>query len=132
MRPFRLARIAAEAEAVRWRGVFSRVATRIIMAVVALVFVIGALTIGHIAAWYEIRTALDQGYLATAGYLAGADLLIAIVLLLLASRSAPSRVEVEALEVRRQAVAGIYSTLNMTQILIPIIRMVANARRNRR
>ncbi len=132
MRPVRLARIAAEAEGVRLRGLASRTATRVIMAVVALLFVIGAIVFAHVAAWYEIRTALNQTFLVSAGIMGGADLLIAIVLALLASRSRPSRVEREALEVRRQAIQGISSTLSVTQMLIPALRLMSNMRRTRR
>lgn len=80
MRPFRLARIAAEAEGVRLRGMATRIVTRAILAVVALFFVLGAVVFGHIAAWYEIRTALDQSYLVTTGILGGADLVVALIL----------------------------------------------------
>ena len=132
MRPVRLARIAAEAEGVRLRGLATRIATRVVLAVVALVFVIGAIVFAHVAAWYEIRTALDQTFLVTTGIMAGADLLIAIALGLLASRSRPGRVEREALDVRRQAIRGISGTLSVTQLLIPALRLMANMRRARR
>ena len=132
MRPVRLARIAAEAEGVRLRGLATRIATRMVLAVVALVFVIGAIVFAHVAAWYEIRTALDQTFLVTTGIMAGADLLIAIALGLLASRSRPGRVEREALDVRRQAIRGISGTLSVTQLLIPALRLMANMRRARR
>jgi hypothetical protein len=132
MRPVRLARIAAEAEGVRLRGLATRIATRVVLAVVALLFIIGAIAFAHVAAWYEIRIGLDQSFLVTAGILGGADLLIAIVLGLLASRSRPSRVEREALDVRRKAIQGISGTLSVTQLLIPALRLMANLRRARR
>ncbi len=132
MRPVRLAQIAAEAEGVRLRGLLTRIATRVVLAVVALLFVLGAIVFGHVAAWYEIRTALNQSYLATAGIMGGADLLVAVILGLLASRSRPSRVEVEALDVRRKAIQGITNTLSVTQMAIPVLRMMANMRRRRR
>jgi hypothetical protein len=133
MRPVRLVRIAAEAEGVRLRGMMARIVTRAIFAVIALFFILGALTFGHIAAWYEIRVALDQSYLATTGILGGADLLLAIILLFLASRSSPSRVEIEAREVRRQALQGLGSALNLTQLVLPfLLRIVSGARRSRR
>jgi hypothetical protein len=132
MRPFRLARIAAEAECVRLRGMLTRIATRVIFAVIALFFVLGAVTFGHVAAWYEIRVALEQSYLATAGILGGVDLLVGIVLLFLASRSSPSKVEVEALEVRRRAVAGIGSALSLTQMVLPLLRFGISLGRRRR
>jgi hypothetical protein len=133
MRPVRLARIAAEAEGVRLRGMMARMVTRAIFAVIALFFILGAVTFAHIAAWYEIRVALDLSYLATAGILGGADLLLAIILLFLASRSTPSRVETEAREVRRQALQGLGSALNLTQLVLPLVlRVVGSARRSRR
>nr|WP_294548564.1 hypothetical protein [uncultured Rhodopila sp.] len=132
MRPVRLARIAAEAEGVRLRGLATRIATRMVLAVVALVFVIGAIVFAHVAAWYEIRTGLDQTFLVTTGIMAGADLLVAIIFGLLASRSRPGRVEREALDVRRQAIRGISGTLSVTQLLIPALRLMANMRRARR
>ena len=132
MRPVRLARIAAEAECVRLRGLATRIATRVVLAVVALVFVIGAIVFAHVAAWYEIRIALEQTFLITTGIMGGADLVIAIVLALLASRSRPSRVERDALEVRRQAIQGISNTVSVTQMLIPAVRLMASLRRTRR
>jgi len=131
MRPVRLARIAAQAEGVRLRGMMARIFTRAIFAVIALFFILGAVAFGHLAAWYEIRTALDQSFLATAGILGGVDLLLALILLFLASRSTPSRVEVEALEVRRKALQGIVSTLSLTQIVLPLALRVMNTARRR-
>jgi hypothetical protein len=132
MRPFRLARIAAEAELVRLRGMMTRIMTRVIFGVVALFFLLGAMVFAHVAAWYEIRIGLDQSYLATAGILGGADLLLAIILLLLASRSSPSKVEVEALIVRRRAIEGIGSALTLTQLALPLVRLASNFGRRRR
>jgi hypothetical protein len=132
MRPIRLARIAAEAEGVRLRGFITRVVTRLILAVIAFLFVLGAIVFGHVAAWYEIRTALDQTFLVTTGIVGGADLIVAIILGLLASRSSPSRVEVEALEVRRTAIQGIQNTLSISQMLIPLLRLMASMRTARR
>jgi hypothetical protein len=132
MRPVRLARIAAEAEGVRLRGLASRIVTRAIFGVVALFFVLGAIAFAHVAAWYWVRTGLDQTFLASTGILGGADLLVAIILGFLASRSAPSRVEVEALEVRRKAIHAIGSTLSVAQLVVPMLRIVGNLRRRRR
>jgi hypothetical protein len=132
MRPFRLARIAAEAEGVRLRGLVSRIITRAVLAVIALLFVLGAVVFAHVAAWYWLRIGLDQTFLAAAGILGGGDLLVAVVLGFLASRSTPSRVEVEALDVRRKALQAIGSTLSLAQLVIPVLRITANLRRRRR
>jgi hypothetical protein len=132
VRPVSLARIAIEAEGVRLRGFLSRVVARAILGAVALLFVLGALTFAHLAAWYGLRVTLDQTFLAAAGSLGGVDLLAAIILGFLATRSTPSRVEVEALDVRRKAIHAIGSTLSLTQLVIPILRIVANMRRRGR
>jgi hypothetical protein len=132
MNPVRLARIAAEAEGVRLRGLMTRLASRVIMGVIAFLFVFGAVVFAHIAAWLEIRADLDLTPLATAGILGGIDLLVAVILGLLASRSSPSRVEVDALDVRRRALQGISSTLSVGQMLIPVLRLITNVRRRRR
>jgi hypothetical protein len=132
MRPVRLARIAAEAEGVRLRGMVSRIATRAAFAAVALLFVIGVIVFAHIAAWFELRTALDQTFLAATGEVAGVDLLVAIILGVLASRSSPSRVEREALDVRRKAVEAIGGTFSLAQLAVPVLRLGANLRRRRR
>jgi hypothetical protein len=110
----------------------TRVITRVIFAAVALFFVLGAVTFGHIAAWYELRLALDQSPLAIAGILGGVDVVFAIALLLLASRSGPSRVEIDAIAIRRQALQGLGSALSLTQLALVLLRIVADARRRRR
>ncbi len=132
MRPIRLARIAAEAEGVRLRGLASRLAFRIAFALAASLFAIGAIVFVHIAAWYWIR--LDEGlsYLATAGILGGIDLLIAVILVALASRSGPSRVEREALDVRNRALEGVTNVFSASQLALPALRIVAGLRRRRR
>jgi hypothetical protein len=132
MRPFRLARIAAEAEGVRLRGMVTRIAVRAVFGAIALIFVMGVLVFAHIAAWYEIRVDLNQPYLATAGILGGVDLLLAVILGFLATRSSPSKVETDALEVRRKAVEGLTNALTLTQLAVPVLRLGTNLRRRRR
>jgi hypothetical protein len=132
VRSVRLARVAAEAEGVRLRGFASRIIMRAILGLIALLFVLGAIAFAHLAAWYWLRTGLDQTPLLAAGILGGVDLLAAIILGVLSMRSTPSRVEVEALDVRRKAIQGIGSGLSLTRLVIPILRIVTNMRRSRR
>jgi hypothetical protein len=110
----------------------TRILTRVVMAVVALIFIMGALVFAHIAAWHEIRTDLNQSYLITTAILGCMDLTLAVVLLFLASRSSPSRVEVEALDVRRKAIAGISSAMSVTQMALPLVRIASGFARRRR
>ncbi|MBV9653722.1 MAG: hypothetical protein JOZ42_04070, partial [Acetobacteraceae bacterium] len=51
MRPVRLARIAAEAETLRWRRIARRTAIRAVFAVLLLIFVISALAMLHLVGW---------------------------------------------------------------------------------
>jgi hypothetical protein len=132
MNPFRLGRIAAEAEGLRLRGMVTRIAVRVVLGIIALLFAVGALVFAHFAAFYLIRVDLDQSYLAAIGILGGVDLLIAIILVVLASRSRPSRVERESLEVRRKAIEGLGNVFTMAQLATPALRMVNNLRRTGR
>jgi hypothetical protein len=105
---------------------------RVLLGAIAFLFCFGAIVFAHVAAWYWLRTSLDQTFLAATGILGGVDLLVAIVLGLLASRSSPGRVEMEAREVRRKAIQAIGSTLSLTQLAIPLLRVLVNLRRRRR
>ncbi|MDR3533668.1 MAG: hypothetical protein P4L90_24290 [Rhodopila sp.] len=132
MKPFKLARIAAEAESLRLRGMFVRIVTRGVLALVALMFVMGTVVFVHIGAWHWIRISAEQTFLMTTAILGGADLLVAIVLGLLASRSGPSRIEREALEIRSKALQGMGSALSLTQIVVPILQLLIGMRRRPR
>src|SRR3954465_7980604 len=104
MRTLRLARIAAEAEGLRLRHRAKRSAIRVATALIALAFLGGTVAFGHLATWYWLRQSWQPQYVALT--LAGADLLIALLLVLVASRSSPDRVELEALAVRQRAMEG--------------------------
>jgi len=132
MRPFQLARIAAKAELVRLRGMATRMATRVVLAIIALLFLLGTLIFVHIEGWFFLRMYVALSSYASAAILGGIDLLIAVILLLLARSSTPSRTEREALEVRQRAVEGMRSAANMTQLALPAVRFATSMRRRRR
>jgi hypothetical protein len=132
VRPVRLARIAAEAEGVRLRGFARRIVVRAILGVIALLFLLGAIVFVHIVAWYWLRAGLGQTFPAAAGILGGVDLLVAIILGFAATRSSPSRVELEALEIRRKAVTAIGGAFSLAALVIPLLRIVTNLGRRRR
>jgi hypothetical protein len=132
MRPDKLARVAVEAEMVRLRRMATRTGTRAILAVTALLFVLGALVLGHVAAWYLVRIDLNQSFLLATAILGGGDLLIAILFGALASRSSPSRVEKQALKVRRDAVAALGGAFSITQMALPLLQYAPLRRRRRR
>ena len=135
IRPLRLAQIATEAETLRLRGLASRIVTRLVFAIIALIFFLGALTFAHVAAWDVIRGRWDQTPLITAALLGGIDVAVALVLILLASRSRPGRTEREALVIRRQAVDSLRGMASLTQMALPllsVVRFAARLQRRRR
>jgi uncharacterized membrane protein (DUF485 family) len=131
LRPVRLARIAAEAESVRLRGLVSRVATRAAMAAVALVFLLAVLVFVHIAAFNALWVHAQLSFLASTGIVGGVDLVIAVILGLVARSSTPSETEAEALDVRRRAVQGLPHTLSASQMMLPVLEMAASARQRK-
>jgi hypothetical protein len=124
MRPLRLARIAAEAEGLRLRQRVRRTAVQAVFGVIALAFLIGAVAFVHVAAWCWLRLSWEGQYAAL--MLAGADLLIAVLLGLLATRSSPSRIELEALAVRQRALEGATTTLAWSTMALQVLRVVGN------
>lgn len=129
MRVPRLARIAAEAESLRLRLWFGRVAVRVVLYVIAFVFMLDALIFAHIAAWFWLRLHWEQ--LPTALILCGADIVLAGFLGLVAARSTPGRVEIEALAVRQQAITSMTGTVAVSSLVIPLVRLAMGMFRRR-
>ncbi len=121
MRALRLARIAAEAEGLRLRYSVQRIAVRCALGLAASGFFLGVVFFCHLAAWYWLRHSFE-GH-AVALILAGADLVLAVFLILLAARSSPSRVEVEALAVRQRALESATSSLAVSSLAMQLLRM---------
>ncbi len=124
MRTFRLARIAAEAEGLRLRQRAQRTAIRAAFGMIALAFMLGTVIFIHIAAWYWIRESWERQYAAL--ILAGADFVLAMVLAFLASRSAPGRVELEALAVRQRAVESAVGSIAVSSLMFQGLRVLTN------
>ncbi len=123
MRTLRLARIAAEAEGLRLRSQLQRTAIRIGFGLVALVFLTGALVFVHVGIWYWLRLGVGWTQQSCSFAIAAGDVVLAMFLMLLAARSGPGRVEMEALEVRRRAVQNVASSLALSSLLLPILQM---------
>ena len=121
MRTLRLARIAAEAEGLRLRYSARRASVRAVLGLTALSFLFSALIFCQIAAWYWLRAYWDRP--ATALILAGAELLLAMILALLAARSSPGRVEVDALAVRNRALESATSGLALSALAAQLVRL---------
>lgn len=124
MRPLRLARIAAEAEGIRLRSRARRAMVRVALMILALGLLLAAAAFGHIAAWFWLRQRWEPQLVALV--LAGADAVLAFLLVLLAARSTDSRVEREALAVRQRAMESIAGTFAMSAMAGQLLRIVAN------
>jgi len=130
LRPLRLARVAAEAEGLRLRYVAQRTATRVIVGVIALIFLLAGLGFFHIALWFWLRRHFESPE--TSLIVAGGDLLIAVIFGLVAARSSPGRLEREALEIRRRALENVASTLTYSTLAAQALRVgVSMFRRGR-
>jgi hypothetical protein len=96
MRTLRLAKVAAQAEVLRLKEMARRQARRAAVAAVGGFFLIAFLVAGHIAIGMALVpwvTPLQAVLIVAAG-----DLVVGIVLVLIASRSKPGQIEVEATE----------------------------------
>ena len=129
MRALRLARIAAEAEGLRLRHSAQRTVVRAILGLIALGLLFGALVFCQIAAWYWLRVSWDRP--AAALILAGAELVLAAILALLAARSSPGRIEIEALAVRRRALESATSSLAFSALLTQLLPLAVRLFRRR-
>src|SRR5579863_8215662 len=121
MRTFRLARIAAEAEGLRLRQRTRRTAMRAALGFGAFGFLMGTVVFCHLAGWYWLRQTWQQP--ASALIVAGIDLVLAGFLILLATRSSPNRVELEALAVRQRAMESMTSTLAISALATQLLRL---------
>jgi hypothetical protein len=131
MRPLRLARVAAEAEGLRLRSMAQRTVTRIVMGLIALMFLCGALVFAHVVAWYWLRLDFGWPQMWTAAALGGCDLVLAALLALLAARSSPGRIERQALEIRQRAWQNATSSVAFSALLVPVLRLLVRTMRRR-
>lgn len=130
MRTLRLARIAAEAEGLRLREQIRRTVVRAILGIIAMGFLAAAVVFANIAAWYWLRLYWTE--LNTALAMAGADIVMALLLMALAARSTPSRAEVEALAIRRQAMDSAAGSLAFSALAVQLLRLLADLVSRRR
>lgn len=121
MRAIRLARVAAQAEALRLRHLLRRQVTRVALAAVAAVFALGALIALHIAG--AMALAEHISVIQSVLVVAGADAVVAIVLLAVAARDVPGAVEREALQLRRTAVAQAMDAVVLATIFAGLRRV---------
>ena len=129
MRSLRLARVAAEAEGLRLRYAAQRTVTRAVLGLVAFTLFVGALAFLHIAAWYWLRQSFDRP--AAALMIAGAELLVAAILGLIAAKSSPGRIEAEALAIRKRALENTTSSLALSALVTQMLPLVVRLLRRR-
>lgn len=122
MRPVRLARTAAQAEGLRLQRLVRRHLLRVVYAVIALIFLVAALGVGHVVGWMLLRVRMTD--LQALLVLLGGDALLLIVFGLLAAVSHPGAVEREALEVRRAATAQLGREVAAWATLRPLVRIL--------
>ncbi len=129
MRPLRLARVAMEAESLRFHLRMRRLAFRIVFATLAIAVLLLAVVFLHLAAWYRLRVELPPHWVAL--IFAGVDLLLAAITASFAVRSKPGAVEREALALRRKALDDVALSLSFSAILARIVSAVMTARARR-
>ncbi len=122
MRSLRLARIAAEAEALRLRRQIRRRIIQAIMGAVAVVFVICTLAVAHFAGWLALVQVVTP--LIAALIVLGVDVVLAAIFGFLAMRSSPDRVEREAIIVRDQAKQQLAITVATASAFAPVARLL--------
>ncbi len=119
MRALRLARVAAEAEALLLRRRARSAALRGVLAVVALLFLCCAIALLHIAAW--LRMSEMWGAETAALALAGFDAVVAIVVGFISARPSSDRIAAQAAEVRDRAVNEMRASLAVSAMLKPAL-----------
>ena len=123
LRPLHLATIAARAEAIRLRQRAKRLALKIVYGMAALLALLVAVFWLHVALWDWLRGTFNHQEAAL--IVGGGDVLVAAILVGLAARSAPSRTENEAREVRDLAIRNATKFPRMAGSLGPWLPMLA-------
>lgn len=118
MRAVELAKVAAQAEALRLRQMAKRQGGRAAYGAVAAAFGIAVLVMLHVLAWHAL-VPHAVGPVWGSVILLAFDAIVAGVCGYLASSSTPSQVEAEAEGIRRQALTEMRSSLTVPALLLP-------------
>ena len=122
MRSVNLARVAAQSEALRLRLYARRQVYRAVWGAVAAVFILACLTALHVAGAMALERVVEPLYAVL--IVAAIDLVIGLILLLVALRNEPGRIELEALQVRRTAQQQVIEAAALTTLIGPLLRVV--------
>lgn len=99
--PQDLVRLAIAAERLRWRLLLRRGATRAGLLLAGLIFLAAALAVLHLLAYTLLLRRFEP--VESAAILLGADLVLALLLMVSAARMGPGRTERDALALRETA-----------------------------
>ena len=99
-------------------------AVRAVLGAVALMFLLGALVLAHVAAWYWLRMRFEWMVDTTAALLAAGDLVAAGVVAMAALRLGPGPVETEARLLRQQAWRNLAETVAWPMIVLRLLRLL--------
>jgi len=92
-----------------------------------MALLLAAVGFAHVAVWNWLRQSLAAQYVAA--IFAGADLVLALVLGVLAVRSVPGRVELEALAVRRRALEEAAASVTISALIVRLFDQLIRSRR---
>ncbi len=121
MRTLDLGQAAAQAELLRLKRLARRHVIRALFGMVAALFLLGALILLHVVAYVALRPMLTP--LQGSGVLLAADLVLAVIFGLLASRDTPDPIEIEAKNLREQALNEMKQSLAVVAMVGPLARM---------
>lgn len=120
LRPFRLLRVALEAEGLRWRRSGRGMAIRAGLAATATLFALLLLMMLHAAAWAYL--AREQDPVIAALIVAGADFVLLAIFGFLASRESVDPIAIEATRIRDDALKQVGDTAARAAMLAPLLR----------
>jgi hypothetical protein len=130
MRTVHLAHSVFQAERLRWRLRVKRLVARLVFALIAATFLLGALTFVHVAVF--LWAAPHWGGIIAALAVGGFDLVVALILLLLAMQGGTTAGEREALAIREVAWREMMRTLTLIGLLKPLAGLAFRQFRRKR
>jgi hypothetical protein len=118
-------RVALEAEVLRLSHHARRTVVRIAMGCFALALLLAAVGFLHVAIWNLLREYLPA--MSVAAIFGGVDFVLALILGVLATRSVPGRVELEALALRRRALDEAAASVTISALVLRLFELLARS-----
>jgi hypothetical protein len=126
MRVLSLAKVAAEAEALRYRSMIGRKGSRAAMGAVAAVFAASVLVWLNVTGWLLLSPRFEPLY--STLILLGINVILTAIFGFLATRSGESRAEIDALHIRQKALEEMRGSL-MFSAAVPVLRTLWRSQR---